>query len=245
MNNKNMDDIKRETASLLENHSEQSLLSDGPKKNGFWGILCMKLNSKYDKNEANRLKVCFRRNVEGYRDFIQEKISKKDKSTLCKIKYSKAEWQDIVKEHITSDGKFMKQKFAEIFSYKLQDEMGLFCCLRFRYNYFPSLKGKNSKSLWYAELECLGNDVDCNSKLTVNAYDMITYVELNIRVFKELIEKHKEKIMKKISVTGPERETQAIKLVANGITNTKAENILFNSKSSDARGSFIKNFKLH
>ena len=236
MLNKNMDEIKRVTVSLLGTFSEQNLLSDGPKKDGIWGNLCLNLNSKYDKNEANRLKGCYRRNHEGFRDFIQQKLSEKDKSNIFKTFYSKAEWQDIIKEHITSDQKFLKQKFAELFSYKLQDEMGLLCCFSFRYNYFPSLKGKKVKSLWHAELECLGYDIECNSKLKVDAYDIITSVEINVRVYKDLNVKHNAKIMKRIIITGPEREKQAIILAANGTTNTRAENILYNSKASDARG---------
>jgi len=232
--NKNFEEIVQKTATLLKKFGGKSI-DDGTTENNFWGILCKELNSIYNLNEAKRLKQSFARNSKGYKSLVEKRLSENENenTTSFKISYSKADWQDIVHNNISTDRKFLKQKFAEVLSYKLQDEFGLFCCFRFRYNYF-SREHKKPKSqnlqrkIWTGELECLGGE-DCNAKAQINAFDMDTVVELNISAKRDSIEKHKAKIMKKIRTTGSDRENQSILLSANGITNTRAENILFNS----------------
>ena len=54
--NRNIYEIAQKTALLIKELGEKKL-DDGPRGNGFWGILCSNLNSKYDLNEAKRLKM--------------------------------------------------------------------------------------------------------------------------------------------------------------------------------------------
>jgi hypothetical protein len=232
--NKNIYEIAQKTALLIKELGEKKL-DDGPRENGFWGILCSNLNSKYDLNESKRLKMSFARNNHSYKSLVNEFLD--DNKDFCKISYSKSEWQEIMSEHICSDNKRFKQKYAEVLSYKLQDCFGLNCIFQFFYNYFPrSPKVKNNrnyleKPIWTAELDCIEFS-NCKTKLKISAHNRDDIVELKIKMDLDN-GKHKDKLIKDLRVSSSDREKEAIILSANGITNTKADNILHNATVSN------------
>jgi hypothetical protein len=222
-------EIAQKTAILIKDGI--SKLEDGYKETSFWGILCKELYSKYKLNEAKRLKMDYSRNKNSYRTMVQEIINN-DNTEFCKMTYSIAEWQELVQEHMFSNNKGFKQKFAEILSYKLQNERGINCCFKFVYNYFHKVKANTKgKPIWSGEFACIEN-TKCHSKLKVNAFKFDNSVELMVQMNLE-IGIHGEKVLKDLRISGANRENQAILLSANGITNTKSENIHHNSSISN------------
>jgi hypothetical protein len=115
--------IVRETANLIISNDFEESLRFSTAKEGFYGLLCIKLDEIYTSNQANRLKKAYERNSWNYNNLVDD-ILKNSSSDRCEVfKFSNSEWEKINADY--SSKKIARKElligFHDILAQKLQE----------------------------------------------------------------------------------------------------------------------------
>lgn len=191
-----------------------------------WYKICIDCIGFYVFKESSYIYMTWKNNSKCFRDTVL-KLLRNQSTGLSDnneaiLHFDSLEW-NLLKES-TSGHK--RKKFNKLFHEKLTvklNKFGINCNLNCRYNWF--LKGK--KTLWRGLYSCYG---DCN--LTLRAHIKTDeFIDGKILIYINFINnKRHELIKKKGKHTGIERELIAKELIAEGVCNVRARNIIKNCR---------------
>jgi hypothetical protein len=119
---------------------------------------------------------------------------------------------------------------------------GVNCCLKRNYNYITSARYITPKCYWKGLYTC--TELDCDLEYRTYIKDEPNGSDnINIKVLIHGDCKH-EVIDMPMTLSGKKRFEQAKELLIKGVSNTRANNILFNRDCNAVKGRKLKNLKL-
>ncbi len=168
--------------------------------------------------------------------FFPPGVISKPQNTMTVIINFK-EWQE--HEHfmyVYGKRKTFLEPFTKMLSRRLRKK-GVKCCLKRNYNYTTSATINAAKFYWKGLYTCIEPNCDLKYRMCIKNKPCGNDVELF--VFWNGTWNHEEEVIP-VRTAGKKRLLQARDIMLNGITNTKAQNILFNKNCTDVKGNFYE-----